>query len=291
MIELNYIRDFLVAMTTIITVLGVFVKTLNKFFLETIKSRYKMIPGKQSIFDTVLKSIMVFISTVSIIFSFIMVTYSLVKKGSNLNANELLNLSANIYEFIGFGVAMLFYYLLYGTLDVFSRLQSIFVDKFEKKSTENQRESKNLKKSMYSFLKHIGSKLNIFKNIGIKKLNIINLIISAFLGSCSLILIVSYILKGIKKEDLESVFILVMIGMFSLISFIISISLLNVVEIVNSNCIYKIVMEQEIIICRCYLEYDEHYLVLENGNERYISKGKVKEIIKSKGFGIEILRN
>lgn len=280
--ELNHIRDVLLALTTIITVLGVFIKTLNKFFLETIKSRYKMIPGKQSIFDTVLKSIMLFIATVSIIFSFIMVTYSLVKKGSNLNANELLNLSANIYQVIGFGIAILFYYTIFGIQKVFSRLQSMFIDKFEKKSTESHSESKTLKNNMYSFLKHIESKLNIFNNVSVRNLNIINVIISTFLGSSSLILILAYIFKGIKKEDLESVFILVLIGMFSLISFIISISLLNVVEIVKSNCIYKIVMDQEIIICRCYLEYDEYYLILENGDERYISKGKVKEIIKSK---------
>lgn len=280
--ELNYIRDVLLAMTTIITVLGVFIKTLNKFFLETIKSRYKMIPGKQSIFDTVLKSIMVFISIVSIIFSFIMVTYSVIKKGSNLNANELLNLNANIYQFIGFGIAMLFYYLMFGTQEVFNRLQRMFIDKIQKKSPESKSKSKILKKSMYSFYIYIGNTLNIIKNVSVRKLNIINIIISTFLGSSSLILIISYILKGIKKEDLESVFILVLIGMFSLISFIISISLLNVVEIVNSNCIYKIVMEQEIIICRCYLEYDEYYLILENGDERYISKGKVKEIIKSR---------
>lgn len=280
--ELNYIRDVLLAMTTIITVLGVFIKTLNKFFLETIKSRYKMIPGKQSIFDTVLKSIMVFISIVSIIFSFIMVTYSVIKKGSNLNANELLNLNANIYQFIGFAIAMLFYYLMFGTQEVFNRLQRMFIDKIQKKSPESKSKSKILKKSMYSLYIYIGNTLNIIKNVSVRKLNIINIIISTFLGSSSLILIISYILKGIKKEDLESVFILVLIGMFSLISFIISISLLNVVEIVNSNCIYKIVMEQEIIICRCYLEYDEYYLILENGDERYISKGKVKEIIKSR---------
>ena len=289
--ELNYIRDVLVSITTIITVLGVFIKTLNKFFLETIKSRYKMIPGKQSIFDTVLKSIIAFISTVTIIFSFIMVTYSVIKKGNNLNANELLNLNVNIYQFIGLGIAMLFYYLMFGTQEVFGRLQSKFIDKIEKKSTESQNKSIIFTKSMYSFLLHIGNTLNIIKNVSERKLNIINIIISTFLGSSSLILILAYVIKGIKKEDIESILILGLISMVSLISFIISISLVNVMDMLNSNYIYTIVFEQEIIICSCYLEYDEHYLVLENGNERYISKGKIKEIRKSKGFGIEILRN
>ncbi|WP_017210693.1 hypothetical protein [Clostridium beijerinckii] len=286
--ELNYIRDVLVSITTIITVLGVFIKTLNKFFLETIKSRYKMIPGKQSIFDTVLKSIMVFISTVSALFSVIMVTYSLIKRGSNLNTNELLKLSANIYQFIGFVIAILFYYLIFWTKKVFSRLQRMFIYKIEKKSTESQNRSK---KSMCSFEKYIRNILNKIKNVSVRNLNIINIIISTFLGSSSLILILVYAIKGIKKEDMESVFILCLIGMVSLISFIISISLVNVVEMLNSNYIYTIFIEQEIIICRCYLEYDEYYLVLENRNERYISKGKVKEIRKSKGFEIEILRN
>lgn len=280
--ELNYIRDVLVAMTTIITALGIFVKTLNKFFLETIKSRYKMIPGKQSIFDTVLKSIMVFISTVSVLFSVVMVTYSLIKKGSNLNTNELLNLSANIYQFIGLVIAILFYYMIFFTRVVFSKLQSMFVDKIERKPTVSQRKNKIFKKCMFSFFIYVRNILNKIKNISVKNLNIINVIISTFLGSSSLILIILYIFNGIKKEDTQSVLIVCLIGMVSLISFIISISLLNVVEMVNSDYIYTIVIEKEMIICRCYLEYDEHYLVLENGNERYISKGKVKEIIKSK---------
>lgn len=73
---LSAIRDSLVILTTIVTILGVCIKTLNKFFLENIKSRYKMIPGKQSIFDTIFKSIVYFSVAIVIIIAFIMVTYT-----------------------------------------------------------------------------------------------------------------------------------------------------------------------------------------------------------------------
>lgn len=59
--NLSSIRDVLVIITTIATILGVCIKTLNKFFLEKIKCKYKMIPGRQSLFDTILKSIIFFI--------------------------------------------------------------------------------------------------------------------------------------------------------------------------------------------------------------------------------------
>lgn len=282
--ELNYIKDVLVAMTTIVTALGVLIKTLNKFFLDTIKSRYKMIPGKQSLFDTVLKSIMIFMSLISVLSSVIMVTYSLLNKGNNLNANELLNLSTNIYQIIGILIAILFYYLIFGTQYVFCRLQNMVIVKFEKKSMESNNKRKINTKSKYFSFKYIKNALNRIKNIKVKYFNIINLVISCCLGGSSLIGILLYIFKGIKKEDMQSILILGLIGIVSIISFIISISLLDVIELVHNNYIYEIVMEQGIIRCGCYLEYDDHYLVIENKKERYINKGKVKEIIKSKSL-------
>lgn len=286
--SLNFTRDILVVITTIATVLGIFIKTLNKFFLETIKCRYKMVPGKQSIFDTILKSIMLIISAISVLFSFVMVLYTLIQKGNNISANELLNLSTNIYQLIGFIVAMLFYCLMFMTQKVFRKLQNMFIKKMGENLHKYYGKSKVLSKNSNSLMKYIKNIIDKINSIDIKKMNIINILISMFFVGSSLSLISLYITKGISKEDIESVCILSLIFMVGLISLVISISLINVVEIVQNNYIYEIVMDQEIILCRCYLEYDEHYLIIHRENERYICKGKVKEIRKFKGFKIEI---
>lgn len=286
--NLSSIRDVLVIITTIATILGVCIKTLNKFFLETIKCKYKMIPGRQSLFDTILKSIIFFIVIFSGIISIIMVTYTIFVKGNNLNTNDLLNLNANIYELIGLIIALLFYYIIFSTRIVFKVLEDMFLQKVEENFNKRYNKRKKFDSNSIFLLKYIEKILDKFKNSSIKKVNVINILIAMFFVIMSVSLISMYIIKGINKDDIESICILSLIGIAGLICCVISISLLDVVEVVHNNYVYEIAMEQEIIICRCYLEYDEHYLVLQGGNQRYISKGKVKEIKKSKGFQIQI---
>lgn len=286
--NLSSIRDALVIITTIITILGVCIKTLNKFFLETIKCKYKMIPGKQSIFDTILKSIIFFIVIFSAIISIIMVTYTFLKGGSNLNTNDLLNLNANVYELIGFIVALLFYYIIFSTKEVFKVLEDMFIQKLEENYNKKYHRRQQLNVNSFFLLKYIKKILDKIKSISIKKVNIINTLIAMSLAIMSVSIIIMYIIKGVNKNDIESIYVLSLIGIAGIICAVISISLIDVVEIVMNNYIYKIITEQENIICKCYLEYNECYLIYQNGSERYISKGKVKEIRKSKGFRIEI---
>lgn len=286
--NLSLIRDVLVVITTIITILGVFIKTLNKFFLETIKCKYKMIPGKQSLFDTILKSIIFFFVIFSGIISIIMVTYTIYKGGSNLNTNDLLDLNANVYELTGFIIALLFYYIIFSTRIVFKVLEDLFLQKVEQDFSKKYGKRKNVNSSSIVLLKYIKKILSKFKCISIQKVNTFNILIAMFFVILSASLIITYIIKGVNKDDMESIYILSLIGIAGLICSVISISLLDVVEVVHNNYVYEIAMEQEIIICRCYLDYDEHYLVLQGGNQRYISKGKVKEIRKSKGFQLQI---
>ncbi|MZK50957.1 hypothetical protein [Clostridium beijerinckii] len=286
--NLSLIRDVLVVITTIITILGVCIKTLNKFFLETIKCKYKMIPGKQSLFDTILKSIIFFLVIFSGIISIIMVTYTIYKGGSNLNTNDLLDLNANVYELTGFIIALLFYYIIFSTRIVFKVLEDLFLQKVEQDFSKRYGERKKFNSSSIVLLKNIKKILSKLKFISIKKVNAFNILIAMFFVILSASLIITYIIKGVNKDDMESIYILSLIGIAGLICSVISISLLDVVEVVHNNYVYEISMEQEIIICRCYLEYNEHYLVLQGGNQRYISKGKVKEIRKSKGFQLQI---
>lgn len=113
-------------------------------------------------------------------------------------------------------------------------------------------------------------------------MNFINIFIALFLLILSIISIFPYMINGVKKEYIETICTISLIGMTGLISLIISISLLNVIEMLESNCMYEIIIEQEVIMCRCYLEYEEYYLIFVNGMERYINKSKIKEVRKLK---------
>ncbi|WP_216820054.1 hypothetical protein, partial [Zoogloea sp. LCSB751] len=67
---LSLIRDIFVICTTSVTVSGICTKTLNNLFLDIVKSKYRNIPGKQALFNTVFKCIVYSGWVISVIVTF-----------------------------------------------------------------------------------------------------------------------------------------------------------------------------------------------------------------------------
>jgi NADH:ubiquinone oxidoreductase subunit 5 (subunit L)/multisubunit Na+/H+ antiporter MnhA subunit len=256
-VELSHIRDVLLSLTTLITVIGVYTKTFNKFFLDIIKSKYDNVPGQQPLFDTILKSIVyIFCGT-----EIVTLITSLIFQGKDKIFNEGFNMDWN--SIIAIILAILFAVLYFTFINNFFNFRIKFIDKFENGRTINRGEIKKLKNR-----------------------NKFNLYISIFYFIICIYVIGMYIqlnkTKPLTSKDINAVITIFSVAIISYTLTICCFSFKTVIKFLEDNYVYIIYFEDELIYCSSYLEYTNYYLIIKNGKERYISKSKVKEIQKIK---------
>lgn len=250
--DLSHIKDLSLSLTTIITVLGIYTKTFNKLFLDIVKSRYNNVPGKQPLFDTIIKSIMyIFCGT-----EIVTLIVSLIFQGKDKILGE--GFKMNMDSIIGYALAILFGGLIYIFINSFSNLTLAFINKFENRrglSTEKIRK--------------------------INKFNLYGSVFYLIICICALgVYIKSSKTNLLTSKDINAIVTIFSVTVISFTFCICSFSFKVIIEFLANNDTYIIYVEDESIYCSCYLEYEDHYLIRKNERDRYISRSKVKEIQK-----------
>lgn len=262
--KISDIRDFLVVITTIITILGIFFKMVNSFFLDVIKSSFEVIPGKNSLYNTVITTIAQIVVSIEIIiaigiFIFMIIPSSPGEVGNNIKANN------TVYIFIKSFINILDFALIY--LIIFSGRTIIYLLSevykalgIKEKSTNNNFFKKYIKGSQKSV-----NRINVHK--------IVAIIIAA-------ICIITIIVFNSNKL-LEERIILGIIAVFSISVSIILNSLSPIVDMLRNKYKYYIALKNnKVYTVNFFLELDNNYLITEQGIQRYISKQEIGEIKK-----------
>lgn len=258
--DIGIIRDYLVVITTGITILGIFIKNLNNFFLDLIKSKYEPIPAKQKLFDTIIKTVTYIILIIELIFLALIIT-SIFDKYLE---SEPVKKNLGMLSCIAWILILLIVTTFGLTMYLSNKLAYIFRD--------NHGEKTKSKKKYVELLLN----LKIFKD-NKKVLNMFNKVMAIFMAAICVIFIISYILnKNFQSAGVMGLFFIIAISMF-----IISNSLTPAIDVVNHKYNYYMVMKSgDVLITNFFLEFEDNYLIFKNGIQRYISKQEVKEIQK-----------
>lgn len=264
---MNYItivRDILVIITTSVTMLVVFIKALNNLFLDCIKNTYMNVPAKQSIFDTVIKTVSYIAWVISIITMFFRLVVLITYDSTGIIDNTII--PKNIIQFIALVIAILFVYIIICTVRIFinTELKLIQTIKYKDKYVKSRKKYK----------------LDEFFNKHIIGINLFNKIISAFFTGLSIVSIIYIFILGEIKQSIGTGITIILIGIVGLSMFIISNSMSPVLKMLKKQDLYYVITKSETIICGFFLEYLDYYLVVDKNSERYISRGEIKEIRK-----------
>jgi hypothetical protein len=282
---IEQIGKIAIILPAVITFMGLLGNITYNFLIETIKYKYKRVPGQQSgagIIFNVFKSLIIIIYICIIVLSIIGIIISL-KHGQlienlthkNFNNDTDKNLMNKIIVIIG-AIAIYF---------------------------------------MYSFFSFRDSYKNKLKGYKVKKVNKIKSILNLLILFVSGILIVLLLVfegqlissnieiifkNGIVYKnnldiiDYKSIFFVFIIGLLTSIVFMISLSLKEIINTINEEKIYSFFTSNDIILCKCYLEFKDYYLIIEKDIERYIKKECVIEVRKvnsklDKGNNLKVL--
>lgn len=266
--NIGEIRDYLVVITTSITIFGVFIKTLNNLFLDLIKSKFEPIPAKQKLYDTIIKTVMYIILVIELIFvAFIVITSIF---GEYIESESIQGNSALVY-FIAWILSFLIISTFGLVIFLSIKLEYILRDNYKKKN--------KFKKKFIKRIIKVKEKIKFFKVFKYKKkfINIINKTIAIIIAAICMIFMISDILiKDYQNASTMGLFFIIAISMF-----IISNSVTPVIDVVNYKYTYHLIMKSEgVVISDFFLEFEDNYLIFKNGVQRYISKHEVKEIQK-----------
>lgn len=251
---IDNIRNLFLLLTASGAVIGVYLNSANNFYYNLIRLKFKNIPVKTSGF----KVIITWISIIAIGFDFIYLGYSIWnffsggwQIDSNINMANMFSLSGVIAGIIVIGIIG-----FVGSIIIFSNIQILFIEK-----------------------------LKTNKNINIKKyliyINWVNIISSGIISFFLLLfIVVTFLSNLIRYKEAVSIIILFLV-VFT--GFILAIALREFINAINDKYEYILIGSKE-YVCKCYMDYDEYYLLFNNGIETYIRKSDIKEIIKRKSI-------
>ena len=252
---IDNIRNLFLLLTASGAVIGVYLNSVNNFYYNLIKLKFKNIPVKTSGF----KVIITWISIIAFVFDFIYLVYSICslfngegQKDTNINVADMFSLSGVIAAIIIIIIIIGFI----GSIIIFLKVDILFI-----------------------------KKLKTNKNINIKKyfiyINWASIISSGIISFFLLFFMAgTFVSNPIKYNEVVSSIILFLI-VFT--EFILAIALKEFINAINDNCEYILIGSKE-HVCKCYIDYDEYYLLFNNEIETYIKKSDIKEIIKRKSI-------
>lgn len=275
--EIGDIRDFLVVITTIITILGVFFKAVNSFFLDIIKNSFEVIPGKNSLYNTVIKTItqiVIFIEIIIAIGIFILMLFKIGnfvviilksnygELGNKISRIDIIYVSIKI--FINILDFALMYLIVFSGRIIIYLLREVFKVLGIKEESDNNKFNKFFEKHLKVSTKSV-SKINAFKTVA-------NILVA--------ICIIAIIVLN-SRDLLGERIILGIIAVFGTSVSIILNSLNSIIKMLSKKYKYHIILKNNnIYIVNFFLELDNNYLIVEQGIQRYISKQEVGEIKK-----------
>ena len=258
---LEKIRNLLIIISSLITIIGGVGKIAYNLFIESVKYQYKRVPAQQT--------------NVGIVFNVLFCTATIIDilGVSSIFIRFIIGAtSENKTEMTTFILPIVFI----TSIILLGVNFNIVRNKYIHKLTRHKYRYKKV--GIWSFIAII---LNIFC-WGLLSLILISSIMtdiseSIYLKSNSGTLIFESYLTGNDYEQLlNNSFIVI----FFIVLFMISLSLLEMAFVVNKDSVYYFIRKDSVISCESYLEYIEYYLIVQNGSERYIKKSDVIEIEK-----------
>lgn len=267
---MNWLRNSILLLTALGAVASVYVKISRDFCMESIKSKYKNVPGKQSIFEVVTVFIMYNIVILDMLMLPVIAIniYSSFKNGAinKISIENNIQIIANIIVFL---VVFIILNAIISPAFIYINIESKFLRKLEKKP-----------------FKEVGSRIKFWNNISMLFpiiIPVVELILIAYSVKISLTKYENnfIFINNISEDNMNLIITLTAMSFICTTSFILQISLKEIIKAIGEKFIYIIKMDNEEIRSDNYLEYNDCYLVFEHGQQRFISKSKVKEISKS----------
>jgi|GEM_PF-3434756 len=249
--QLNNIRNILIIITTVGVIIGIFGKVISGYFIESIKYKYKYVPEQQSTFEIITTIISAIIFALEVI-AIVGIIIFIVIQGKDTDILIYNKVNLNI-EYIILGMFIIWTSPLIITIYMFNKLKTLFIEKLNNKMKV--------------------SSLKIDKNIIISSILFSAIDLSLNSG---LIFIVKSVGNDVQNNVILSILIL---ACFT--NIIILMSLINVISELNLDVNYTFHMHKEEISCKCYLEYSEYYLVIEDGVQNFIKKSEIEKIEKT----------
>lgn len=262
--KITIVRDILVIATSIISFLVVYIKIIHSLFMEVIKMKYKDGPGKQSLFGIIVRG-----TTYVFIFLYIMLLiYTFASMGDSIKSSMNWN---EIYHSMPILIcALLIMIAIATTFSNFFHIAVRFQYKIQKpndNNLKNKYEIRNLFNTIFTGL--IATGLAYWIYLKFRYEIFLELIEQQVEGANNLS-------DNMNSFLTNCAFELLLLGIF-----VTCIKLQEIIKDIRSDITYILFYENEEIKCKCYLEYKEYYLIVEeNSIERYINKSKVKEIRK-----------
>lgn len=265
-------RNILLVISGMSALLSIYLKTMNSFAIDIIRNKYKNVPGKQPMFNTVIKFISYcFVGIYFVLFSLEIFDFFREKKWQPMIVNPigkggLYALGAVI------GILIIILPIISAIISAINLLT--IKDEFRKKLESNK-------------YNKISNSTILYNRIGIV-LSIIVTILWMILLGCIFkdgINVVNnggkYIFQNnVSDENMTFIVAMTFLAIIAITSFIVLNSLKEMYTAVNQEESYLLKVNNYEIRCQCYLEYEEYFLIFEKGIERYIKKSEVKEIIK-----------
>lgn len=252
------IKDIIAALTLYGALIIFYAKIFCNFFMSIIKINYKEVSGKQTMFEIIIQ----WMGYIGFIIIFIINLTKCIKDLQNSRIPDLSisNLATGfiiILSSITFVVMCGIFGYLYLAFQGKLKGEIVILDDIIEKVN---------KISVYIFIVATILSLAILFNKMASSIIVENEIYFSFKDSEKNYFIMAY--AGLALE----------FGVFLLIS----INLKEIIKTLKNRYLYIIYFEEEEIYSSCFLELKDYYLVIKNGNERYINKSKVKEIRKIK---------
>ena len=268
---LDKIRNLLIVIPSIITVIGVISKIFYNLFMESVRYEYDDEAIQQSKSSIIFRALLGLVFIIDIIGLGLLFNQTITKfvngKLSSSNTNNAVGITSTIIS-----VIIIISLIVLGY--IFSKVRKTYILKL------NQ---------------------NKYKKIN-KLILILNIINTFFWGAASLIFIytIYYMISigiDIKSNNLGELIFesaltgidyygLIICGIVFILCislFMLCISFYGIIDKINKDVTYYIIRRDDVILSKCYLDYIGYYLVIDKGVERYIKKSDVIEIKKVRG--------
>lgn len=258
--KISIIRDILVIVTSIISFLIVYIKIIYSLFMEIIKMNYKNGPGQQSLFGIIVRGttyMFIFLYIVLFIYMFF------------LNGNQMESTLHGSFSYsLIFPIIMII--VIVKTCTNFFYLIFHFHHKIQNPQSNDLKNKYEISNFFNIIFTTIVATMGLYELYYRFRYDIFILLIDQQVEGSS-----------IQMEKVNLFLSNVFFELFLLGIFVTCIKLQEIIKDIKSDVTYILFQENEEIKCKSYLEYKDYYLIIEeNGIERYISKGKIKEIRK-----------
>ena len=250
---MDNIRNGVLILTGFGTILSLSIKWANNLILESVRSKLRVVPCRQNLFDTILK-VMICILPIAMVG---VIINSIIRERDNFKNYGLIEV---IFLFL-IVIATILGLII--AQDKIIKIKKIYIDKL-----------------LYNKFDDLSS--------GDKKFLKIGIVLSAISGSISTIYTIigiAYYISDFKIT--ENVFISLSISailaVFNMLLFIIFISTYTILKDLYKKGMYTIILRQGNynIVCPLFLDIDDYYAFNENGRIRYVKQSEVTEIIIS----------